>query len=140
MTHGKTGGLLASSVRWYCGRETHGHGRRVLRPFCTKSENICFFAAVPCRYGDSVDDTVEENSSVFSQSECAGCRLQGMRSVKLCSNKIPQVLNWRCQLTQVELYSVRKMRKSNACQRAIAKVGKLTRVIMSLTLICKLMV
>ena len=33
---------------------------------------------------------------------------KGMRAVKLCTNKILQVLNWRCRLTQVDLYNGRK--------------------------------
>jgi len=32
-----------------------------------------------------------------------------MQAVKLCTNKIlPEVLNWRCQTTQVDLYNGRK--------------------------------
>jgi len=34
---------------------------------------------------------------------------KGMRAVKLCTNKILQVLNWRCWLTQVDLHNGRKM-------------------------------
>jgi len=33
---------------------------------------------------------------------------KGMRAVKLCTNKILQVLNWSCRLTQVDLYNGRK--------------------------------
>jgi len=34
---------------------------------------------------------------------------KGLRAVKLCTNKIPPVLNWRCKLTQVDMYNGRKM-------------------------------
>jgi len=32
-----------------------------------------------------------------------------MRAVKLCTNRILQFSNWRCWLTQVDLYNGRKM-------------------------------
>jgi len=37
---------------------------------------------------------------------------KGMRTVNLCTNKILQVLNWRCRLTQVDLYIVYNGRKT----------------------------
>jgi len=53
------------------------------------------------RYGDSVDNTVE-NSSVFSL-----IRTRWLPSTLHQQN--PPVLNWRCRLTQVDLYNGRKM-------------------------------
>jgi len=45
------------------------------------------------RYGNSADNTIEENSSIFSLSKCAGYRQQGhVGTVKLCTNKILQFL------------------------------------------------
>jgi len=45
------------------------------------------------RYRDSVDDTVEENSSVFSLIGMHWLpSAQAMRAVKLCTNKILQFL------------------------------------------------
>jgi len=57
------------------------------------------------KYKDSVDNTVEENSSVFILIWLR-CLLfsKGMRAVKLCTNNIP-VLNWRCRLMQTDLYN-----------------------------------
>jgi len=52
------------------------------------------------RYGDSVDNTAQENSSFFS--------LVGMHwlpSARACGHQQnPPVLNWRCRLMQVNLY------------------------------------
>jgi len=57
------------------------------------------------KYKDSVDNTVEENSSVFILIWLR-CLLfsKGMRAVKLCTNNIP-ILNWRCRLMQTDLYN-----------------------------------
>jgi len=55
------------------------------------------------RYGDSVDNTVEENSSVFSLIRNAGCRQQGHVGSKTLHQQNPPVLNCRCWLTQVDL-------------------------------------
>jgi len=51
---------------------------------------------VSIRYGDSVDNTVKENSIS-----------KGVRAVKLHQQNHP-VLNWNCRLTQIELYNGRK--------------------------------
>ena len=40
---------------------------------------------------------------------CAGCCQQGPASSKTLHQQNPPVLNWRCQLTQVDLYNGRKM-------------------------------
>ena len=55
------------------------------------------------RYRDSVDNTVEENSSVFSLIRNAGCRQQGHVGSKTLHQQNPPVLNCRCWLTQVDL-------------------------------------
>jgi len=57
---------------------------------------------------DSVDNTVEENFSVFSL-----IRVCWLPSARPCDSKTlhqqnPPVLNWRCRLTQVNLYNGRK--------------------------------
>jgi len=57
-------------------------------------------------YGDSVDSTVEENSSVFSLIHMRW--LQGHADSKTVHQQNPPVLNWRCQLMQVDLYNGRK--------------------------------
>jgi len=58
---------------------------------------------------ESVDKTVE-NSSVFSLTQNVLVAVsKGMRAVKLCTNKILAVLNWRCRLMQVDLYNGSKM-------------------------------
>jgi len=41
-------------------------------------------------------------------SERAGCRLQGHAGSKTLHQQNPPVLNWRCRLTQVDLYNGRK--------------------------------
>ena len=59
-------------------------------------------------YEDSVDNTVEDNSSIF-------CLIQmhivskGMRAVRVCIKKIVQFLTGSCRLTQVELCNGHKM-------------------------------
>jgi len=45
---------------------------------------------------DSVDNTVEENSSVFSL-----IRMRWLLSCKTLHQQNPPVLNWRCRLMQV---------------------------------------
>jgi len=52
-------------------------------------------------YGDGVDNTVEENSSVFPLIRL--CRQQGRAGSKTVKNH--PSLNWRCQ---VDLYNGRK--------------------------------
>jgi len=65
-------------------------------------------------YGDNVPDTAEENSpsSNFPASsplsECAGCRQQGHAGSKTLHRQNPPVRNWRCWLTQVDLYNGHK--------------------------------
>ena len=54
------------------------------------------------RYRDSVDDTVEENSSIFSL-----IRMRWLPSARACRqlNFAPTpVLNWRCRVMQVDFY------------------------------------
>jgi len=55
-----------------------------------------------------VDNTVEENSSVFSVIRYAGCRQQGHAGSNTLQPENPPVLNWRCWLTQVDPYNGRK--------------------------------
>jgi len=57
-------------------------------------------------YGDSVDNTVEKNSSVFS---LIWMRQQGHVNSETLHQQNAPVLNWRCWLTQVDLYNGRKM-------------------------------
>ena len=62
-------------------------------------------------YRDSVDNTVEENSSVFSliqNSECATFHMQGHAGSKTSHQQNHPVLNCRCRLTQVDLYNCHK--------------------------------
>ena len=59
------------------------------------------------RYGDSVDNTVEENSSVFSL-----IWMCWLRSARACCSKTfhqQNPLNWRCRLMQVDVYNGFKM-------------------------------
>jgi len=49
-----------------------------------------------------VDNTVEENCSIFS--ECAGCHQQWHAGSDTLHQQNPPVLNWRCQLAQVDLH------------------------------------
>jgi len=61
-------------------------------------------------YGDSVDNTAKENSSIYSL-----IRMRWLQSATACGqyNFAPTksaVLNWRCRLMQVDLYNGRKMR------------------------------
>jgi len=44
------------------------------------------------RYGDSVDNTVEENYSVFLNPNALVADSKGMRAVKLCTKEILQFL------------------------------------------------
>ena len=39
------------------------------------------------------------------KSVCAGCRQQGHAGSKTMHKQNPPVLNWRCRLTQVNLYN-----------------------------------
>ena len=71
-------------------------------------ENFSPLVSVNVRYGDGVDNTVEENSSIFSLSESAGCRQQGHAGSKTLHQQNPPVLNGRCRLMQVDLYNGHK--------------------------------
>jgi len=55
--------------------------------------NICVpfprYEVVP-RCGGSAANTAEENSGVFSLSQCTSCIQQGHKGVKLCSGQIVQ--------------------------------------------------
>ena len=67
------------------------------------------FVVIVRRYGDSVDNTVEENSIVFSRIQ-----LRWLPSARACGSKTlhqqnAPVLNWRCWLIQVDLYNGREM-------------------------------
>ena len=65
--------------------------------------HACFF----WRYGDGVDNTVEENSSVFSP-----VRMRWLLGHVACNKTLhqqnPPVFNWRCRLMQVDLYNGHK--------------------------------
>jgi len=61
-------------------------------------EDIFFSLLTDSRWNDSFQKTFI----------CAGCVSKGMRAVKLCTNKILLLFNWRCRLTEVELYNGRK--------------------------------
>jgi len=56
------------------------------------------------RYGDSADNTVEENSSIVRNPNALVTVSKGMWAAKLCTNKI-LIFNWRCQLMQADLYN-----------------------------------
>jgi len=65
-------------------------------------------------YGDSVDNTAEQNSSVFFL-----IRIRWLQSARASGSKTlhrqnPPVLNWRCQLTQIDL--------NNGCKTVIVVV------------------
>jgi len=63
------------------------------------------FILLAVRYGDSVDNTVEENSSIFSLIRMhwlPSARASGQSNSAPTS---PPVLNRRCWLTQADLYS-----------------------------------
>ena len=66
-------------------------------------------------YRDSVDNTVEDNSSVFSL-----IRIRWLPSARVCMRHLHQrsapVLNWRCQLSQVDLYFGRKLNSGFALE------------------------
>jgi len=58
---------------------------------------------------DSVGNTVEKNSSIFFLIRMC-CYQQGHAGSKTLQKKQnPPVLNWRCQLKQVDLYKGHKM-------------------------------
>ena len=57
------------------------------------------------RYADSIDNTAEENSSVFCLIRI---RQQGHVGSKTLHQENPPVLNWRCRLTQVGLHNGRE--------------------------------
>jgi len=84
------------------------------------------------RYGDSADNTVEENSSIVHNPNALVTVSKGMWAAKLCTNKIEEnssivrnpnalvtvskgmwaaklctnkIFNWRCQLMQADLYN-----------------------------------
>ena len=61
------------------------------------------------KYRDSVDNTVEENSSVFSLMWLRWCCQQRHAGSKTLHKQNSSVLNWRCRLTQVDLYNGHKM-------------------------------
>jgi len=52
-----------------------------------------------CSYNRDRDNTVEENSSVFSLMRSAGCPQQEHAGSKTLHQQNSQVLDWRCQLT-----------------------------------------
>ena len=51
-------------------------------------------------YGDGVDNTLEDNSSVFSLVQ-----MQGHAGSKTLHQQNPPVLNWGCRLMQVDVYN-----------------------------------
>ena len=59
-------------------------------------------------YGNGAGNTLEENSSIFSQSECASCHQQGRAGSKTLLQQNPPVINWGSRLMQVILYNDRK--------------------------------
>jgi len=62
-------------------------------------------------------NTTEENSSIFSITECTNwCRQKHAGSETLLQQN-PPVLNWRCRLVQVVMYNGRKMVVSNAVMK-----------------------
>jgi len=58
-------------------------------------------------YRDGADDTIEENSSIFSliQMHSTACCLQGHAGSKTFLQQNPPVVNWECSLRQVVLYN-----------------------------------
>ena len=76
--------------------------------------NINLFTFIQLLYSklgtvrDSVDNTVRTPAS-SSKSKCAGCCQQGHVGNKTLHRQNPPVLNWRCWLTQVDLYNGDKM-------------------------------
>ena len=65
---------------------------------------VCVYLWWWSSYRDSVDNIVEENSSILSL-----IRMRWLPSARACSSKTlhqenPPVFNWRCRLTQVDLY------------------------------------
>jgi len=72
----------------------------------SKSLIICYVITIVCVCGDSVDNTVEENYSIFSLIQM--CWLQEHACSKTLHQQNPTVLNWRCHLRQVDLYNGRK--------------------------------
>jgi len=61
------------------------------------------------QYRDSVGNTIEENSGVFSLSEYASCHQQGYAGSKTLLQQNLSVLNQECWLTQVGWYNSHKM-------------------------------
>jgi len=59
-------------------------------------------------HGDSIENTVEENSRVFLSLKPLVAVSKGMWAVERCIRK-SSVLNWRCQLMQVDPYNGCKM-------------------------------
>ena len=50
--------------------------------------------------------TLSRRTSASSpESACAGCHRQGHADSKTLHQQNPSVLNWRCQLMQVDLYN-----------------------------------
>ena len=47
-----------------------------------------------------------QNTSYLSVASLLGAISKGMQAVILCTNRILQILNWRCQLTQIDLYNI----------------------------------
>jgi len=63
---------------------------------------------------DSVDNSVENLQHLLPNPNVLVAVSKAMWAVNLCTNK--KVLNWRCQLTQVDLY--------NGCKTVAVVVGQ----------------
>jgi len=89
LTHHITGHLRWISVGWLTNCYKKNQDGKIL---VSRSINTVWI-----RYRDSVDNTVEENYSVFSLTwmNALVAISKGMRAVKLCTNKILQFLTGR---------------------------------------------
>ena len=69
---------------------------------------VCVCGITDERYRDNIDNTVEESSGIFSLTGM--CWLPSVRPAgsKTLHQQNPPVLNWRCQVIQVELYNGHK--------------------------------
>ena len=75
------------------------------------------------RYGDSVNNTVEENSPV-SSPQYTDCCQQGHAGSKILHQQNPPVPNKRCWLMQADLYSGHKTVAVLCCWQLCSKLKK----------------
>jgi len=82
----------------------------------SQNDALLNFYHITKRYGDSVENTTEENESVFSGIWMCQRYQQGHVSSETLLQQKPPVLNWECWIAQLYMHDGHKMIVSNFTQ------------------------